>query len=315
VAALTVNKVCGSGLKAVVLASQAVRLGDQEVVVAGGMESMSNAPYLLTQAREGYRMGNGQILDSMIADGLWDVYENYHMGCTGENVARKYDISRRAQDEYAVSSHRKAIAAIDGGKFRAESLAVPVPQKKGEPLAFERDESPRRDTTVESLARLKPAFQSDGTVTAGNAPGVNDGAAAMVVLSEAAATRLKVSPQAEVVAHATSGVEPGWVMMAPVGAVEEVLRKTGWKREEVDLYEINEAFSVQAVAVVRELRLPPERVNVNGGAVALGHPIGASGARILTTLLYALEERGGKRGIAALCLGGGNAVAMAVQRV
>jgi acetyl-CoA C-acetyltransferase len=315
VAAMTINKVCGSGLKAVVLASQAVLLEDQEVVIAGGMESMSNAPYLLTGAREGYRMGHGQILDSMIRDGLWDVYEDYHMGCTGENVAQKYDVSRRMQDEYATHSHRKAIAAMDAGKFKAEIVAVQVPQKKGEALLLDTDEGPRRDTTVETLAKLKPAFKTDGTVTAGNAPGVNDGASAMVVLSEASAAKFRVTPQAEVVAYATSGVEPKWVMMAPLTAVEDVLKKTGWKREEVDLYELNEAFSVQAVALVKELRLPPERVNVNGGAVALGHPIGASGARILTTLIHALKDRGGKKGIAALCLGGVYAVAMAIRLV
>ncbi len=315
VAALTVNKVCGSGLKSVVLASQAVLLGDQEAVVAGGMESMSNAPYLLTRAREGYRMGNDRILDSMITDGLWDVYEDYHMGCTGENVAEKYKISRQAQDEYAYNSHRKAIAAIEGGKFKAEMIPVAIPQRKGDPIVFGADEGPRRDTTVETLARLKPAFKANGTVTAGNAPGVNDGASAMMVLSEAAASKYSVKPQAEVVAHATSGLEPAWVMMAPVGAVEEVLRKAGWKREEVDLYELNEAFSVQALAVVQELKLPPDRVNVHGGAVALGHPIGASGARILTTLIHALKDRGGKKGVAALCLGGGNAVALAIRMI
>jgi acetyl-CoA C-acetyltransferase len=315
VGAMTVNKVCGSGLKSVVLAAQAVRLGDHEVVVAGGMESMSNAPYLLVKAREGYRMGHGQVVDSMIQDGLWDVYENYHMGCTGENVAKKYDISRRAQDEYAYNSHRKAIAAIDAGKFKAEIVAVPIPQRKGDPVPFDTDEGPRRDTSLEALAKLKPAFQKDGTVTAGNAPGVNDGASAMVVLSETAASKHSVKPQAEIVAYATSGVDPAWVMMAPLGAVEDVFKKTGWKREEVDLYELNEAFSVQAVALVRELKLPADRVNVHGGAVALGHPIGASGARILTTLIHGLKDRGGKRGIAALCLGGGNAVAMAIQTV
>ncbi len=313
VAAMTINKVCGSGLKAVVLASQAVALGDQEVVVAGGMESMSNSPYLLTQAREGYRMGHGQMLDAMIHDGLWDAYENYHMGCTGENVAEKYDISRQVQDEYAAASHRKAIAALDAGKFKSEIVPVRIPQKKGDPLLIEADEGPRRDTTLEALARLKPAFKPDGTVTAGNAPSVNDGASAMLVLSEAAARTHGVTPQAEIVAYTTSGVEPKWVMMAPQSAVEEILRKTGWKREEVDLYELNEAFSVQAVALIRELKLPADRVNVHGGAVALGHPIGASGARVLTTLIHALKDRGGKKGIAALCLGGGNAVAMAVR--
>ena len=315
VAAMTINKVCGSGLKAVVLGSQAVALGDQDVVVAGGMESMSNAPYLLTQAREGYRMGHGQMLDAMIHDGLWDAYENYHMGCTGENVAEKYDISRRMQDEYAAASHRKALAAQDAGKFKSEIVAVKIPQKKGDPLVIEADEGPRRDTSLEALSRLKPAFKPDGTVTAGNAPSVNDGASAMVVLSEAAARAHGVTPQAEIVAYTTSGVEPKWVMMAPQSAVEEILRKTGWKREEVDLYELNEAFSVQAVALIRELKLPADRVNVHGGAVALGHPIGASGARVLTTLIHALKDRGGKKGIAALCLGGGNAVAMAVRLV
>jgi len=274
---------------------------------------MSNAPYLLTRAREGYRMGNDQVIDSMIQDGLWDAYENYHMGCTGENVANKYDISRHAQDDYAYTSHRKALAAIDTGKFKAEIVPVPVPQKKGAPVLFDTDEGPRRDTNLDTLAKLKPAFKPDGTVTAGNAPGVNDGAAAMIVLSEGSAARLKVKPQAEVTAYATSGIDPAWVMMAPLAAVEEVLKKTGWKRDEVDLYELNEAFSVQSVALIRELKLPPDRVNVHGGAVALGHPIGASGARILTTLIYALKDRGGKRGIAALCLGGGNAVAVAIQ--
>jgi acetyl-CoA C-acetyltransferase len=313
VAALTVNKVCGSGLKAVVLASQAIALGDQEIVVAGGMESMSNAPYLLPNAREGLRMGHAKVLDSMIQDGLWDAYEDYHMGCTGENVAQKYDISRRMQDEYAYQSHQKALAAIDAGRFKPEIVAIPIPQKKGDPVLFDTDEGPRRDTSPEVLAKLKPAFKSDGTVTAGNAPGVNDGAAAMLVLSEAAAAKHGVAPQAEVVAYATSGVEPKWVMMAPLTAVETVLKKTGWKREEVDLYELNEAFSVQAVALVKELHLPAERVNVNGGAVALGHPIGATGARILTTLIHALKDRKGRRGIAALCLGGGNAVAMAIR--
>jgi acetyl-CoA C-acetyltransferase len=313
VAALTINKVCGSGLKAVVLASQAVALGDQEIVVAGGMESMSNTPYLLPNAREGLRMGHAKVLDSMIQDGLWDAYEDYHMGCTGENVAQKYDISRRMQDEYAFQSHQKALAPIDAGRFKSEIVAVPIPQKKGDPVLFDTDEGPRRDTSLEVLAKLKPAFKPDGTVTAGNAPGVNDGAAAMLVLSEAAAVKHGVTPQAEVVAYATSGVEPKWVMMAPLTAVEAVLKKTGWKREEVDLYELNEAFSVQAVALVKELRLPAERVNVNGGAVALGHPIGATGARILTTLIHALKDRKGRKGIAALCLGGGNAVAMAIR--
>jgi len=315
VAALTVNKVCGSGLKAVVLASQAVALGDARFVVAGGMESMSNAPYLLKGAREGLRMGNGQLLDSMIHDGLWDAYDDCHMGMTGEVVAREYQISRQAQDEWAYGSHRKAIAAIDAGKFKREIVAVEIPQKKGDPIRFEVDEGPRRDTTFEALSKLRPAFQKDGTVTAGNAPGVNDGAAAVVVTSEAEAKRRGLQPLARIVAYATSGIAPRLVMMAPQRAVESVLQKTGWAKDQVDLYEFNEAFAVQQCALVRELSLDAARVNVNGGAVALGHPIGASGARVLTTLLHALADRGGKRGIAALCLGGGNAVAMAVERM
>jgi acetyl-CoA C-acetyltransferase len=314
VAALTVNKVCGSGLKAVVLGAQAVALGDARYVVAGGMESMSNAPYLLKGAREGLRMGHGQLLDSMIHDGLWDAYDDCHMGMTGEVVAKEYNISRQAQDEWAYGSHRKAIAAIDAGKFQREIVAVEIPQKKGDPLRFEIDEGPRRDTTFEALSKLRPAFQKDGTVTAGNAPGVNDGAAAVVVSSEAEAKRRGLQPLARIVAYATSGIAPRLVMMAPQRAVESVLKKTGWSKDQVDLYEFNEAFAVQQCALVRELSLDAARVNVNGGAVALGHPIGASGARVLTTLLHALADRGGKRGIAALCLGGGNAVAMAVER-
>jgi acetyl-CoA C-acetyltransferase len=315
VAAMTVNKVCGSGLKAVVLGAQAVALGDARFIVAGGMESMSNAPYLLKGAREGLRMGHGQLIDSMIHDGLWDAYDDCHMGMTGEVVAKEYQISRQAQDEWAYGSHRKAIAAIDAGKFQREIVAVEVPQRKGDPLRFEVDEGPRRETTLEALSKLRPAFQKDGTVTAGNAPGVNDGAAAVVVTSEAEAKRRGLQPLARIVAYATSGIAPRLVMMAPQRAVETVLKKTGWGKDQVDLYEFNEAFAVQQCALVRELSLDAARVNVNGGAVALGHPIGASGARVLTTLLHALADRGGKRGIAALCLGGGNAVAMAVERV
>jgi acetyl-CoA C-acetyltransferase len=315
VPAMTINKVCGSGLKAVALAAQAVRLGDHEVVVAGGMESMSNAPYLVEGAREGLRLGPGRMIDSMVHDGLWDAYEDFHMGCCGEVVAEKYDISRQAQDEYALNSHRKAVAAIEAGRFRGEIVPVMIGQRKGPDLAFDTDESPRGDTSIEALAKLKPAFRKDGTVTAGNAPGVNDGAAAMVVISEEAAKRGNHRPQAEILACASSGIEPRLVMMAPVDAVRMVLQKTGWTADEVDLFELNEAFSVQAVALMRELKLKPERVNVNGGAVAIGHPIGASGARILTTLLYAMVERRARKGIAALCLGGGNAVAMAVSPV
>lgn len=313
VPALTINKVCGSGLKAVALAAQAIRAGDHEVILAGGMESMSNAPYLLSGAREGIRLGHGEMVDSMIRDGLWDVYENFHMGCCGEAVAEKYGISRQAQDEYALGSHRKAIAAIDTGRFKAEIVPVPLPQKKGPPLIFDTDESPRRDSTMEALAKLKPAFKDGGTVTAGNAPGVNDGASAMIVTSEERAAKSGLKPQAVIVAYASSGIEPKMVMMAPVEAVRRVLVKAGWSADEVDLFELNEAFSVQAVALTRELKLRQERVNIHGGAVALGHPIGCSGARILTTLLYAMADRKAKKGVASLCLGGGNAVAMAVK--
>jgi acetyl-CoA C-acetyltransferase len=315
VAALTINKVCGSGLKAVALAAQAVQLGESEIVVAGGMESMTNAPYLLPQARSGYRLGDGKLIDSMIHDGLWDSYEDFHMGMTGELVAEKYDISRQEQDRFAVESHQKAIRARKSCFFEAQILPIEVPQKKGDPIVIRYDESPREDTSIEALAKLKPAFKNDGTVTAGNAPGTNDGAAALIVTSERNAQRLGKQPLARIVAQAVSGVEPKWVMMAPVEAVEKLLAKTGWDRDnDVDLIELNEAFAVAAIAVTRELKLNPEKVNVNGGAVAIGHPIGASGARILVTLLYELQRRNLKRGIAALCLGGGNAVAVAVER-
>ena len=313
VGAMTINKVCGSGLKAVALGAQAIQTGNAEVVVAGGMESMTNAPYLLPQARKGYRLGNAQIVDSMIQDGLWDVYNNYHMGITGENVAEKYNISREEQDEYAVNSHRKAVAAMKECRFKAQIVPVEIMTKKGTTV-IDKDESPREDTTVESLRALKPAFKKDGTVTAGNAPGVNDGAAALVVTSYRKARELGAEPMARIVAQATSGVEPKWVMMAPVDAVRQIWRKTGWKNEDVDLYELNEAFSVQALGVTRELGLDLNKVNVNGGAVALGHPIGASGARVLVTLLYEMARRDVHKGVAALCLGGGNAVAMAVAR-
>jgi len=316
VGALTINKVCGSGLKAVALAAQAIQTGNAEFIVAGGMESMSNAPYLLPQARKGYRLGNGTLVDSMINDGLWDIYNNYHMGMTGENVAEKYNISREQQDEYAVNSHKKALAAIKDGRFTSQIVPVEVPAKKkgAEPTKFAVDECPREDTSIESLRALKPAFKKDGTVTAGNAPGVNDGAAACVVTSAALAKQFGAEPLVRIVAQATSGVEPKWVMMAPVGAVQQIWQKTGWKKDEVDLYELNEAFSVQALGVCRELGLDMNKVNVNGGAVALGHPIGASGARVLITLIYEMIRRDAKKGIAALCLGGGNAVAMAVER-
>jgi acetyl-CoA C-acetyltransferase len=314
VGALTINKVCGSGLKAVGLGAQQIMLGEAEVVVGGGMESMTNAPYLLPKARQGYRLGNGTLVDAMIQDGLWCAIENWHMGNTGEYVAEKYSITREEQDEYAYNSHRKAAAAIDEGRFADEIVAVEVPQRKGEPLRFERDESVRPETSPEALAKLKPVFKEGGTVTAGNAPGTNDGAAAVVVASADAASKLSAEPFGRIVAQSTSGVDPKLVMMAPVDAVKKLLAKTGWKRGDVDLVELNEAFAVQAVAVARELELDLERVNVNGGAVALGHPIGASGARVLVTLLYEMKRRNAKRGIAALCLGGGNAVALAVER-
>ena len=314
--AMTINKVCGSGLKAVALAAQAVQTGNSSIVVAGGMESMTNAPYLLPQARKGYRLGNGQVIDSMVHDGLWDVYNDYHMGVTGENVAEKYGITREEQDEFAVHSHRKALAAMKECRFKSQIVPVEIPaKKKGEaPVLFEKDESPREDTTIEVLRSLKPAFKKDGTVTAGNAPGVNDGAAAVVVTSAQRAKELGAQPIVRIVAQATSGVEPKWVMMAPVDAVKKIWEKTGWKVDDVDLYELNEAFSVQALGVMRELGLDPNKVNVNGGAVAIGHPIGASGARVLVTLIYEMTRRNARRGIAALCLGGGNAVAMAVER-
>jgi acetyl-CoA C-acetyltransferase len=315
VAAMTINKVCGSGLKAVALAAQGVILGESEIVVAGGMESMSNCPYLLKGARSGFRLGNQDLVDSMINDGLWDVYENFHMGVTGELVAEKYNISRQEQDQFAYESHKKAVRAIKSCFFGEQIVPVEIPQKKGDPVIIKTDESPREDTTLEALAKLKPAFKKDGTVTAGNAPGTNDGAAAVVVTSEKNAARLGKAPMARIIAQAVSGLEPKWVMMAPVEAVEKLLAKTGWDRDkDVDLVELNEAFSVAAIAVTRQLRLNPEKVNVNGGAVALGHPIGASGARVLVTLLYELQRRNLKRGIAALCLGGGNAVALAVER-
>ncbi|HZQ20137.1 MAG TPA: acetyl-CoA C-acetyltransferase [Terriglobales bacterium] len=316
VGAMTINKVCGSGLKAVALAAQAIETGNSTVVVAGGMESMTNAPYLLPQARKGYRLGDAQIVDSMIRDGLWDVYNDYHMGITGENVAEKYGITREEQDEFALNSHRKAVSAIKECRVKSQIVPVELPAKKkgAPPVVFDKDESPREDTTIEILRSLKPAFKKDGTVTAGNAPGVNDGAAAVVVTSASKAKELGARAMVRIVAQATSGIDPAWVMMAPVSAVRKIWDKTGWKNEDVDLYELNEAFSVQALGVMRELGLDPNKVNVNGGAVAIGHPIGASGARVLVTLIYEMIRRDVHRGIAALCLGGGNAVAMAVER-
>jgi acetyl-CoA C-acetyltransferase len=314
VAAMTINKVCGSGLKAVALAAQAIQTHNAELVVAGGMESMTNAPYLLPQLRQGLRLGHGKVLDAMIQDGLWDAFEDFHMGMTAELVAEKYQISRPRQDAYALESHRRAVDAIKSSRFKDEIVPVSIPQKKGEPVLFATDESPRADSTLEALAKLKPVFKPDGTVTAGNAPGTNDGAAALVVTSADNAKELGKKPLARIVGQAVSGVEPKWVMMAPVDAVRTLVARVGWKLEEVDLVELNEAFAVQALAVIQQLGLDPERTNVNGGAVALGHPIGASGARILVTLLHEMARRNARRGIAALCLGGGNAVALAIER-
>ena len=314
VGALTINKVCGSGLKAVMLAANGIKVDEISIVVAGGMESMTNAPYLLKGARQGYRLGNGDLIDSMINDGLWCAFDNWHMGCTGEVVAERYSVGREEQDKYALASHRKALAAIKEGRFDQEIVPIEIPQKKGEPVLFRTDEGPREETSLDALARLKPAFKESGTVTAGNAPGVNDGAAALVVTSAEVARKLERQPMARIVAQATSGVEPKLVMMAPVTAIQKTLERAGWDLSDVDLIELNEAFSVQAVAITRELGIDPEKLNVNGGAVALGHPIGASGARILVTLLYEMQRRGAKRGLASLCLGGGNAVAMAIER-
>jgi acetyl-CoA C-acetyltransferase len=313
VGALTVNKVCGSGLKAVMLAAQGIQTGDIDVAVAGGMESMSNCPYLLPRVREGLRMGNGEVVDSMIHDGLWCAFEHVHMGLSGETVAEKYCVPRDVQDEYAAESHRRAANAIETGAFRDEILPVSTSQKKGTAIVVDRDEAVRADSTVDALSKLKPAFKKDGTVTAGNAPGVNDGAAALVLTSAEKARELGRAPMARIIGQATSGLSPKMVMMTPVAAVQRLVEKIGWSLADVDLFEINEAFSVQMIAVTRELGLDPARLNVNGGAVALGHPIGASGARILTTLLYALRARKLRRGIAALCLGGGNGVALAVE--
>jgi acetyl-CoA C-acetyltransferase len=313
VAALTINKVCGSGLKAVMLAHQGIQTGDIDIAIAGGMESMSNCPYIVPKVREGLRMGHGSVVDLMIHDGLWCPFENWHMGNAGECVADTYKVSREQQDQYSADSHKKAAAAIAAGRFTSEILPVSIPQKKGDPLLFDKDESVRGETTAEVLRNLKPAFKKDGTVTAGNAPPVNDGAAALVVMAEDRMTALGATPMARIVAQATSGLAPKMLLMTPVEATRRVLKKAGWSLADVDLIELNEAFAVQAVAVAGELGADLAKINVNGGAVALGHPIGASGARILTTLIYALKDRGLKRGIATLCLGGGNGVALAIE--
>jgi acetyl-CoA C-acetyltransferase len=312
VSAYTVNKVCGSGLKSVMLAATEIRAGDADLVIAGGMENMSLAPYLLEKGRTGYRLGDGKLIDVMVHDGLWDVYNNYHMGTTGELVSEKYNVTREDQDQFAAESQRKAAAAVERGDFKDEIAPVAVPQRKGDPVIVDTDEGPRGDTTAEKLAKLKPAFKKDGTVTPGNASTINDGAAAVLVASDEKAKALGLPVMATVEAYTTGSMDPEWVMMAPLEAIGKLLKKTGQTIDDFDLVELNEAFSAQGVALIRELKLNPEKLNVNGGAVALGHPIGASGARILVTLLHAMKKRGAKKGLCSLCLGGGSAVALSV---
>jgi acetyl-CoA C-acetyltransferase len=311
--ALTINKVCGSGLKAVSLGAQAIMLGDAETIVAGGMENMSAAPYILRQARTGYRLNDGAIVDAMVFDGLWDIYNNFHMGNTAELVSEKYKVSREEMDEYAYNSHRKAVAAHEQGKFKEEMMTVEIPQKRGDPMRIDRDEGPRADSSIEGMAKLKPAFKAGGTITAANASQISDGAAAMVLLSEKKAKELKVKPMARVTGYATGGMKPEWVMMAPTVAIPKLLKKVGLTIDDFDAIELNEAFAVQPCAVMKELKMNPAKVNINGGAVALGHPIGCSGARLIVTLLHVLKQTKGKRGLASLCLGGGNAVALSVE--
>jgi len=313
VGATTVNKICGSGLKTVMLAAAMIAVGDGDIFVAGGMESMNNGPYLLPKARFGYRLGDGQLVDAMVHDGLWCAFEDQHMGNAAEWIAREYDLKREELDEYAYNSHMKAIDAIDTGRFKDEIVPVEIPQRKGAPILFDTDEVPRRDTSLEKLARLRPVFQSDGIVTAGNSPGITDGAAATVVMSRAKAEELGIEPLARVVAYDQAAVEPLRIFTAPIFAVRKVLEKTGTTVEDYDLVEMNEAFAAQCLADGRALGLDWEKVNVNGGAIALGHPIGCSGARVLTTLIYALREQGLRHGLATLCLGGGEAVAMAIE--
>ncbi len=314
VAAFTVNKVCGSSLKAVSLAAQAIKAGDADVIIAGGQESMSNAPYLLPEARSGLRLGHGQVIDSMVHDGLWDIYNDFHMGMTAELVAEEYTISREEQDTFALESHQKAVQAQQAGHFQQEIVPVEVPRRKQEPLLLSSDEGPRDGLELAKLAKLKPAFKREGgSVTAGNASSINDGACALLMTSEEKAAALGLKPMARIQNYATGGVEPKWVMMAPVEAVKALNEKLGVSIDHYDLIELNEAFSVAAIALRKTLAINPDKLNVNGGAVALGHPIGASGARILTTLLHELKRQGKTHGLAGLCLGGGNAVALAVE--
>ncbi len=314
VPALTLNKVCGSGLKAVQLAVQAIRCGDAEIVIAGGMENMSLAPYVLPKVRSGLRLGHAELVDSMISDGLWDAFNDYHMGQTAENLVQKYQLSREAQDAFAARSQQRAAAAVESGRFREEITPVLIPQRKGESLAFDTDEGIRADTSAEGLARLRPAFAKDGSVTAGNASSLNDGAAAVLVMSATRAAALGLTPLAHIAAYASAGVDPAIMGIGPVSATRKTLEKAGWQLADLDLIEANEAFAAQALAVGQELGWDDEKVNVNGGAIALGHPIGASGCRVLVTLLHELRRREGRRGLATLCIGGGQGVALAVER-
>ncbi|HEY2257191.1 MAG TPA: acetyl-CoA C-acetyltransferase [Variovorax sp.] len=312
--ALTINAVCGSGLKAVMLAAQAVATGDSEIVIAGGQESMSMAPHVLPNSRNGQRMGDWKLVDSMIVDGLWDVYNQYHMGITAENVAKKYDISRSAQDELALGSQTKAAAAQDAGKFKDEIVAVNIPQKKGDPVVFDKDEFINRKTSAEGLAGLRPAFDKAGGVTAGNASGLNDGAAAVMVMTAKKAAALGLKPLGRIASYASTGLDPAFMGMGPVPASQKALQRAGWKPQDLDLLEINEAFAAQACAVNREMGWDVNKVNVNGGAIAIGHPIGASGCRILVTLLHEMQRQNAKKGIASLCIGGGMGVALTIER-
>ncbi|MFC8749533.1 acetyl-CoA C-acetyltransferase [Pseudomonas oryzihabitans] len=314
VPALTLNKVCGSGLKAVQLAVQAIRCGDAEIVIAGGMENMSLAPYVLPKVRSGLRLGHAELVDSMISDGLWDAFNDYHMGQTAENLVQLYQISREAQDAFAARSQQRAAAAVESGRFREEITPVAIPQRKGEPLLFDTDEGIRADTTAEGLARLRPAFAKDGSVTAGNASSLNDGAAAVLAMSATRAEALGLTPLAHIAAYASAGVDPAIMGIGPVSATRKTLEKAGWQLADLDLIEANEAFAAQALAVGQELGWDNDKVNVNGGAIALGHPIGASGCRVLVTLLHELRRRDGRRGLATLCIGGGQGVALAVER-
>lgn len=314
VGAITVNKVCGSGLKAVMLAAQAIALGDADIIVAGGMENMYQAPYYLPQARTGYRLWDGKLVDGMVHDGLWDVIHDWHMGMTSENVAEEFGVSREDQDKFALGSYQKAQKAITEGKFKEEIMPVEIPQKKGPPLIFDTDEVPQRETSLEALAKLPPVFKKGGTVTAGNSSKISDGAAAVVVMAKEKANQMKIEPMAKIIAYGSAGIDTRLVVAAPINSIPKVLKKAGLEEKQIDLHEINEAFASSTVAVIRKLGIDDGKVNIRGGAVALGHPIGCSGARILVTLLYAMKEKGAKRGMASACLGGGEAVSMIVER-